>query len=156
MHSRDWFWPIADKHEVKLDPSNLDTKHHVIYSKNLLVKFCYSLLLVACAIPGNSSSNAARKTSSTRFAKIKFISSWLITEQKTFTKKWVQLSFAISNSNPFPLFFSHLLSAISNSPLSRTQTHSPCACFSFIYYRLSRTVFRFTWEFDIAGFNCTM
>lgn len=36
----------------------------------------YSLLLVAWAMPGNSSSNAARKTSSTRFAKIKVISSW--------------------------------------------------------------------------------
>ena len=45
----------------------------------------------------------------------------------------------ISNSNPFPLplFFSHLLSAISNSPLSRTQTHSPCPCFSVIYYHPS-------------------
>ena len=33
------------------------------------------LLLVACAIPGNSSSKAARKTSSTLFARIKSISS---------------------------------------------------------------------------------
>ena len=27
----------------------------------------------------------------------------------------------------------------SNSPLSRTQTHSPCPCFSVIYYRLTQT-----------------
>ena len=44
---------------------------------------------------------------------------------------------AISNSNPFPLllFLSHLLSAISNSPLSQI-------------------VFCFPREFEIAGFNC--
>ena len=44
---------------------------------------------------------------------------------------------AISNSNPFPLplFFSHLLSAISN-------------------YSLSRTVFRSPWVFEIAGVYC--
>ena len=45
----------------------------------------------------------------------------------------------ISNSNqfPLPLFFSHLLSAISNSSLSRN-------------------VFRFPWEFKIAGVFCIL
>ena len=44
---------------------------------------------------------------------------------------------AISNSNqfPLPLFFSHLLSAISNSSLSRAVFLSP-------------------WEFEIAGVYC--
>ncbi|KAJ7365029.1 hypothetical protein OS493_007670 [Desmophyllum pertusum] len=39
----------------------------------------------------------------------------------------IQLNLAISNSNPFPLplFFSHLLSTISNSPLSQTDFCSP-------------------------------
>ena len=39
----------------------------------------------------------------------------------------IQLNLAISNL------------VISNTPLSRTQTHSPCPCFSVMYYRLSRT-----------------
>lgn len=38
----------------------------------------YSLLLIACAMPGDSSSNAARRTSSTRLTKIKSISSFTL------------------------------------------------------------------------------
>ena len=45
----------------------------------------------------------------------------------------------ISNSYhfPLPLFFSHLLTVILNSPLSQTDFHFP-------------------WEFEIAGFDCTI
>lgn len=54
--------------------TRLEPGEELLYAH--LVAVCQSLLLVACAMPGNSSSKAARKTSSTLFARTKSISSW--------------------------------------------------------------------------------
>lgn len=59
--------------EALWDYTRLEPGEELLYTHLLAV--CQSLLLVACAMPGNSSSKAARKTSSTLFARTKSISS---------------------------------------------------------------------------------